>query len=132
MAFHAAPVCPVHGVKAVLVPASVVYGRDIKGARSVWICQDTNCDARVGCHDDGRPLGTMAGAELRRWRERAHAAFDPLWKGGTRQARGAMYRRLAEALGLERAHIGEFTVEQCQKAIRWSEQRHEAAAGEDR
>jgi hypothetical protein len=67
----------------------------------------------VGCHKGTtKPLGRLADAELREWKKRAHAAFDPVWqalwqrenagsagykKGMAREGRS---RRLAELMGL--------------------------------
>lgn len=46
------------------------------------------CDARVGCHPGTKaPLGRLATRRVRVARQRAHAAFDPLWKQG-RMTRG--------------------------------------------
>lgn len=91
----------------------------------VWVC--TPCDAWVGCHPGTtKPLGGLANAELREWKIKAHAAFDPLWQGKMRrdqcskgQARRAGYRWLSKELGIafERTHIGYFNVEECRKVV---------------
>lgn len=91
----------------------------------VWVCPP--CDAWVGCHPGTtKPLGGLANAELRDWKVKAHAAFDPLWQGKMRrdqcskgQARRAGYRWLAKELGIafERTHIGYFNVEECRKVV---------------
>lgn len=91
----------------------------------IWVC--TPCDAWVGCHPGTtKPLGGLANAELREWKIKAHAAFDPLWQGKMRrdqcskgQARRAGYRWLAKQLGLEfhRTHIGYFNVDECRKVV---------------
>lgn len=90
----------------------------------VWFCRP--CDAWVGCHPDGKPLGRLANAELRRAKIAAHAAFDPLWKAKMvaanvpkRYARGLAYAWLAEQLNLpvQEAHIGSFDVILCQRVV---------------
>lgn len=51
----------------------------------MWFWQCSPCDAWVGTHRDSKehaPLGRLANAELRFWKRRAHAAFDPIWKAG--------------------------------------------------
>lgn len=79
------------------------------------------CDAYVGVHNGTDiPLGRLANRELRRWRNRAHAAFDPLWqKGPYRRRRNDAYVWLAGKMGLtkEETHIAMFDVEQCKQVI---------------
>jgi hypothetical protein len=73
------------------------------------------CGAYVGCHPGTvKALGTPAGAETRRARSAAHAAFDPLWKRKL-VSRGAAYKMLADFMGLRSSdcHISWFDVEQC-------------------
>lgn len=111
------PVCPRCGV-----PARPARGRDLSGVpdthgdRLFYVCP--SCDARVGCHRDGRPLGTLAGPRLRAARRSAHAAFDPLWQSG-RLTRAEAYAWLAARLGLplERTHIGEFDEDLCFRVV---------------
>lgn len=84
-----------------------------------YVCKP--CDARVGAHADGRPLGTLANAELRQLRSQAHGVFDPKWKremGGTMRRREA-YRWLASNLRIpeEHCHIGMFDEEMCRRVI---------------
>lgn len=75
------------------------------------------CRAGVGCHPDGRPLGTPATHETRRARMRAHAAFDPLWKT-KRMSRARAYAWLAEAMERREVHMGEMDVWECELVIR--------------
>jgi hypothetical protein len=106
--------CPYCAEEAVLTDSAEVYSRSYG---PIYLCRP--CQAWVGVHKGTtRPLGTLANAELREWRKRAHAAFDPLWKG-RRMKRAVAYQRLAEIVGVpkQQAHIGMFTVEQCQKLI---------------
>lgn len=51
---------------------------------------------------------------LRALKMRAHAAFDPIWKG-KHMKRGSAYAWLADHMGLEQAacHIGMFDEAQC-------------------
>ena len=76
------------------------------------------CNAYVGCYPDGRPLGRLANAELRRAKMAAHAAFDPVWKSG-RMARSEAYSWLSKQLGIrpEDTHIGMFDVEMCNQVV---------------
>lgn len=94
------------------------------------------CDAWVGCHRDGRPLGTLADAATREARQRAHAAFDPLWGSSSEPgARSRAYRWLAGKLRIrvEECHIGHFDVLTCDAVAalaREERQRRQRARGE--
>lgn len=108
--------CPYCGSKAEYVDSSEIYG---KSYGMVYLCRP--CDAYVGVHDGtDTPLGRLANRDLRRWRNRAHAAFDPLWqKGPYRRRRNDAYAWLAGKMGLtkEETHIAMFDVEQCKQVI---------------
>lgn len=82
------------------------------------------CQAWVGCHKDGTPLGRLANASLRRKKMEAHATFDPLWKSGE-MSRAHAYYLLAKHLNLTRetCHIGEFDEAICQKVIEFCQSR---------
>lgn len=112
-----APICPRCQVAAVRRSTSYVYGRDY--GRDLWVCPNyPRCDMFVGMHPDGKPLGTMAGASLRRARNAAHAVFDPLWKSG-QMRRPEAYEWLAGALGLavEDTHIALFDEAKCADVV---------------
>lgn len=106
--------CPYCGKEAELIDSSVIYGRSYGMA---YICFD--CDAYVGTHKGTeKPLGRLANAELRKWKMRAHDAFDPIWKS-RKMSRKKAYSWLAEKLKLpeEKTHIGMFDVDMCKKVI---------------
>lgn len=108
--------CPYCGKKAEYVDTIEIYGKSYGMA---YLCRP--CDAYVGVHDGtDTPLGRLANRELRRWRNRAHAAFDPLWQQGPyRRRRNDAYAWLAGKMGLtkEETHIAMFDVEQCKQVI---------------
>lgn len=108
--------CPFCGKPAQWVPNERIYGKRYGKSYMAWWCPP--CDAYVGCHENSkRPKGTMANAETRLWRQRAHDAFDPLWKSG-RMTRDAAYRLLTQRLGrAEQVHIGESDAETCKAII---------------
>lgn len=91
----------------------------------VWVC--TPCAAWVGCHPGtDKPLGGLANAELRQWKVKAHAAFDPLWQGKMRRdkcskgkARRAGYVWLAGQMGIDvkLCHIGYMSIEECRRVV---------------
>ena len=112
------PVCPYCGGHAGLVTGVDIYPhRPALASRQFWKCAP--CGAYVGCHPGTlKPLGRLANAELRSWKVRAHAAFDPHWRdrGMTRQQ---AYQWLAAELGLTQSecHIGMFDVTLCQLVV---------------
>ena len=113
------PTCPYCGKPAMFTTGNLHYPHrpDLAGKR-FWSCAP--CDAYVGCHDGTtKPMGRLANAELRSWKMRAHAAFDPRWKGKGRKERAKAYRELAEQLGIRRddCHIGLFDVFLCRRVV---------------
>lgn len=113
-----APVCPYCDRRADFVTGNAIYPHrpDLFG-KHFWVCSP--CGAYVGCHPGTtNALGRLADAELRAWKQKAHAAFDPLWKGG-KQKRHDAYGWLAEQLGIARqnTHIGMFDVDQCRRVV---------------
>lgn len=91
----------------------------------MWVCAP--CAAWVGCHPGTtNALGCLANAELREWKMKAHAAFDPLWQAKIRRdgcskshARKAGYRWLSERLGIpfKLTHIGYMNVDECKRVV---------------
>lgn len=113
---HERVVCPYCNRLAEYVDSSEVYGGRSYGM--IYLCR--SCNAYVGCHrGTSKPLGRLANAELRRWKNAAHNAFDPLWKSG-QFSRDSAYKLLATRMGLprEQTHIGMFDVEQCKQVVR--------------
>ncbi len=114
------PICPYCGAPAQLTTGRHVYPHraDLADKR-FYQCRP--CGAYVGCHPNtDRPLGGLANAELRRWRQRVHAAFDPHWKRARdTYARSRAYRRLADGLGIpqDECHTGSFDLERCKAAL---------------
>jgi 3-mercaptopyruvate sulfurtransferase SseA len=111
-------ICPYCNSPAKLVDSAIVYHGRSYGM--IWDCRP--CDAYVGVHKNSKkfvPLGRMANAELREWKKKAHAVFDPLWRPGGILTRDAAYRKLQEVMGMtkEQAHIGKFDVAECKKLV---------------
>jgi len=78
-----------------------------------------DCLGGIGAHPDGVPLGIPIQQADKHWRNKAHSAFDQLWKTGD-YSRGAAYRWMQDAMGLtkEDAHIARFGVKDCQRLLR--------------
>ncbi len=110
--------CPKCNTNAELVDGAVVYPhRSDLMRKKFWRCPQCP-DVRVGCHPGTtKPLGFMADAATRAARQRAHAAFDPLWLslGG----RNAAYAWLARELAIEpeHMHIGHADEALCERII---------------
>lgn len=112
------PLCQYCGLPSILVGGQAVYPKfPAWWERFFYACPP--CDAYVGCHPGTKvALGTLANAELRAMRKRAHRAFDRTWKGGDR-SRSQAYKWLANQLGItsQQCHVAMFDVQQCQKII---------------
>jgi len=112
------PVCPYCRKPSVLVDSTVIYGPG-SNYGMFWRCAP--CNAYVGTHKSSpwhAPLGRLANGELRAWKIKAHAAFDPLWRSGL-MTRTEAYDKLAEILNIPRgrAHIGMFDPAQCRRVV---------------
>jgi hypothetical protein len=116
-------ICPYCSAPAVYVDSSEVYARSYG---MIYLCRP--CKAWVGVHKGtDKPLGRLANKELREWKMRAHAAFDPLWQKklrkcgprGKKSARKSGYHWLAAELGIpvKECHIGMMDVEQCKRVV---------------
>ena len=123
--------CDYCGDPAHLVGGAIIYPHrpDLHG-KKFWHCGP--CEAWVGCHPGTEiPLGRLADAELRLWKQKAHAAFDPIWKARLERkraadkkytpamARGGRYAALADAMGIPRphCHIGMMDVDTCRRVV---------------
>ena len=115
--------CPYCASSAEMVSGDVIYPhRPDLFDKNFWRCDP--CGAYVGCHpvgpghDGTRPLGRLANAELRRAKQAAHAAFDPIWKN-REMSRANAYRWLANRLAIPSAdcHIGVFDIPQCKAVV---------------
>lgn len=112
------------------LPAKLVTGREIYAHRvdlaskNFWNCSP--CGAWVGCHPGTlNPLGRLADTALRAAKQRAHAAFDPIWQkecagtGFKGRARRSAYAWLADAMGMkpEDCHVGKLDVAECDRVV---------------
>ena len=118
-------ICDYCGKPAELVTGATIFPHryDLREKR-FWRCDP--CGAWVGTHEGTEnPYGRLANEELRRAKQRAHRAFDPIWEIAMRgdgcsrhRARGRAYAWLSKELGvpIEQCHIGMFDLETCQRA----------------
>jgi hypothetical protein len=106
--------------EAKLVDSKVIYGFSYGMA---YLCKP--CDAYVGCHKGTNvPLGTLANAELREWRKKAHNLFDKIWRDYLPENMRHIYRSrcyswLSKKMNVpyEQCHIAMFDVDQCKKVV---------------
>lgn len=107
-------ICPYCGKDTAYVDSEVVY-RQSYGM--IYLCAD--CLAWVGVHKGtDNALGRLADKELREWKIKAHAAFDPIWQTGIMK-RGHAYHWLAKMLDIpdEYCHMGYFSVATCKRVV---------------
>lgn len=112
--------CPYCQKAAEHVKGRTLYPTRLELAyKDFWRCAP--CKAWVGCHArTTHPLGRLANAQLRKAKQAAHAALDPLWLSGPKGKRSLVYKRLAAAMGLPESecHIGMFDIEQCERVVK--------------
>ena len=117
----AAKVCPYCNGVPKLVTGAVIYPhRHDLHRKRYYSCEP--CGAYVGCHPDSNsPHGRLADKELRQAKKAAHAAFDPLWRGG-KMSRSQAYSALAEHMKIPKSHthIGMFDVDWCRAVVRFA------------
>lgn len=83
-------------------------------------CLTSRCPGAVASEPDGKVKGVPAPKATRDARIRAHAAFDPLWRGETApMSRGEAYRWLARVLGFPArvCHIGHMDEASCARVL---------------
>lgn len=117
-------VCDYCQKPAELVGGSVVYPyRPENADKQYWAC--LGCKAWVLCKPNGRPAGKLANGELRRLKMELHKLFDPWWRG-EKMPRLTAYRWLSKRIGASRdSHIGNYSLEECQRAVELLRGRHE-------
>ncbi len=109
--------CNYCGEKAEKVTGKRIYPAIKKlHSKLFFLCEP--CNAYVGTHPDGSPLGSLACPETRKFRMMAHYYFDKIWKERHFNRTDA-YAWLASSLGIpfDRCHIGMFDITNCQKVI---------------
>lgn len=114
-------ICPYCKSSTRITTELEIYGKSYKG-RAVIACKNfPNCDAYVGTHDDGEPLGRLANKKLRNRKTHAHFWFDKIWQEGYIQ-RTELYTKMSEGLNipLQYAHIGMFNNDTCMRAASWA------------
>lgn len=113
------PICPYCSNKSKFVNGNVIYpNQPHLKSKQFYHCKP--CNAYVGVHEGTKkPYGTLANHELRKMRNKAHSAFDPLWKQKIFKNRNSAYSWLSHSLHIDKSkcHIGMFDVEMCQRVF---------------
>lgn len=107
--------CPYCDSEVIKTTNDKIYGKKY-GNGMCYKC--VSCDAYVGCHTTGDPLGRLANAQLRGLKQLVHILFDPIWKS-RKLKRGEAYQRLADKMGIPKkeCHFGWFGEKQLMEAI---------------
>ncbi len=112
-------VCPYCGSIAVLRDGEYVYGNRAKGEK-LYVCSNyPECNAYVGVHKGTNiPLGTLANAEHRNKRIKAHKLFDSIRKNNLMTKKEA-YRWMEYFMGLPKneGHIANFSDYRCDELM---------------
>lgn len=120
---HTSLICQYCNQPAKLVTGNCIYPHSPQlWKKYFYFCDNTHEPVWVGCHPGSKQaLGTLADAFTRFWRNRAHAAFDPIWK--SRQlTRTQAYVILATYLSIEpsKCHIGMFDPKTCKQVVEFA------------
>lgn len=116
-----AELCPYCNSETERTTEIAIYGQEYSG-RDVIMCKNyPSCDAYVGCHKSGEPLGRLANKKLRKAKIEAHKHFDKLWRED-HISRSDAYKLLSNHLGVppEYTHIGMFSIKTLEKVSNWS------------
>lgn len=122
------PQCPYCGHESTLVTGKEIYPR-LQHLHKLFFYQCITDDAYVGCHKNTSiPLGRLANAELRKYKSKAHATFDPIWKSNE-LTRADAYKWLAYKMEIDsnNCHIGMFSIDQCKSVIRIMKEHYQNA-----
>lgn len=110
-------VCPYCNEPTVFTDSKEIYNGKSYGM--IYLCR--KCRAYVGIHKDSidQALGRLANEDLREWKKKAHAAFDPIWRGKYFKDRQKAYDWLCNMLEIPRhlTHIGYFDIPECRKTV---------------
>ena len=104
--------CPIHLKPMIL--SHTKYGDRVD-------CPESGCDWMCWAGDTSTP----SNAAIREARNKAHIAFDELWKSG-KWKRHHAYNWLSQKMGMKKkdCHIGMFGVAECKEVTRLSAERN--------
>ncbi len=113
------------GSPAVLRPANEVCKTHREGAMAYVCSRYPECNSYVmACPGTLKPMGSLAGPELRRLRRQAHLSFNKLYESGLMSKRDAyVWLAYITQSPMSHAHIGHLGDYYCKLVIRESEKR---------
>jgi hypothetical protein len=114
-------ICPYCKSETKIVTQQEVYGR-VFSENIIIACKNyPHCDAYVGTHSDGTPLGRLAKQKLRLIKKDCKEPFNRLWEI-KHMTRSQAYDELSKFLDLDPqlTHFGMFGEQSCIKARDWA------------
>lgn len=112
--------CPNCKIELELVSGKVIYPHRLD-LHEEKFRQCPKCKIYIGTRPDGTPLGIPVDKETKKWRIKAHSAFDTLWKS-KEFTRTEAYKLLSLRMNMENLHIGNCNIAQCKDIIYFSNQ----------
>lgn len=108
--------CPFCGHEIVKTSNTELYGKEY-GNGVCYLCR--NCKASVGTHPNGKPLGLLANAEMKRLKKLCHAYFDSCWKS-RKLKRNNAYKILSKKLNISVSdcHFGYFNTDMLNNSLK--------------
>ena len=117
--------CNLCGGEVEYISNAEIYGRKY-GSGYCYHCK--KCGAYVGTHKPWpkKAMGILANEEMREWKKKCHALFDPFWKESKskQRRRRNLYVRLAGEMEIDvkDCHFGYFDLNQLKYAYKILEQ----------
>jgi hypothetical protein len=113
-------ICPYCKCETKIVTDKEIYGHKSNYNKYFIQCIQ-NSEHYVGTFSNGKSLGRLANAELRKLKRNGHEVFDKLWQGeqATFKSRDQAYQWLSKKMKLSKdlTHFAMFSDEQCIQSI---------------
>ena len=113
-------ICPYCNCETKTVTDKEIYGPQSNYSKTFIQCIQ-NSEHYVGTFSNGKSLGRLADAELRKLKRNGHEVFDKLWQGeqATFKSRDQAYQWLSKKMKLSKdlTHFAMFSDELCIQSI---------------
>lgn len=114
-------ICPYCICHTKLVTDKEIYGNQSLGSKFYIQCVK-NTDHYVGTFSNGKSLGRLADAQLRKFKREGHDIFDQLWQGENKifNTRDQAYTWLSKKMKISKdlTHFAMFNDDQCIQCIK--------------
>lgn len=109
--------CPYCNRKARLITGKQLY-RSIKRIKHYRFWRCDSCDAHAKCSRDGKPIGSLANAELRQLRRKAHDLMEWIVASGTMDE-SELHKMLCQSVGRKskRVMLVHYSKDDCQAIV---------------